>query len=158
MERNDPQGLSLFNGAALDRLAAGRLLALNTLTEPYGLRLTPAQAGELVETRSRALRETGRLEIGGGILERLVRAFCDSPYLRQTGYAAALHTLAELFYTFKNELPDTVGDEELLALMRDSFNGVCGGSLELLAGRELERMARNLRFGRAINAADEEEE
>ena len=40
--------------------------------------------------------------------------------------------------------------------MKNSFNGRCQGSLELLAGRELEKMARNLRYGYAPDYADNE--
>jgi len=31
--------------------------------------------------------------------------------------------------------------------MKSAFDGICQGSIDLLSGRELYRLARNLRFG-----------
>jgi len=52
---------------------------------------------------------------------------------------------------------DLIGDDELIRFMKDSFDGVCNGSLELLAGKELYRMARNLRYGRDPYYSEEDE-
>lgn len=41
--------------------------------------------------------------------------------------------------------------------MKDSFDGKCEGSLELLSERELEKMARNLRYGYAPDYSDDNE-
>ena len=50
-----------------------------------------------------------------------------------------------LFYHFKNETEDRVGDTALLTYMKRAFDGQCRGSLELLAGTALPEMARKLR-------------
>jgi hypothetical protein len=42
--------------------------------------------------------------------------------------------------------------------MKAAFDGVCHGSLDLLTGRELERMAKNLRFGLPADYDGEYEE
>ena len=42
------------------------LLECNAATAVYGLQLTPALARALLDTRSGALRKTGRVELGGG--------------------------------------------------------------------------------------------
>lgn len=139
----------------LTQTAVDRLLRLNDRTEEYGMVLTPADARELVETRGHALKETGRIEIGSGILERLIAIFSDSPYLWQANYAASLHRMTEDFYRLKNELPDTVGDDELLCELKYSFDQRCRGSFELLEGVEFDRMSRNVRQGRSYREGRE---
>jgi hypothetical protein len=56
------------------------IVKLNQMTERYGLTLTHAQAVELVETRSLALSDSKRIELGGGIIDKIITAFCDSPF------------------------------------------------------------------------------
>lgn len=136
----------------LQSLAAGSLspaaveavIALNALTAAEGLTLTAAQAAELVTARGEALAETGRVEFGSGVTEKLIRAFYTSPYLTKANYAEALCALTALFYQLKNETDDRVGDDALLAEMRARFDGVCGGSLELLAGDAMPAFVREL--------------
>lgn len=133
-------------------LAAGSLLpetveevtALNTLTAIQGLTLTEAQAAELVAARREALVQTGRVEFGSGVTEKLIRAFYISPYLTKETYAETLRALTELFYQLKNETDDRVGDDALLAEMRARFDGDCGGSLDLLAGDAMPAFVRDL--------------
>lgn len=134
------------------RAQTDALLALNPTLGDYGLALTRPQAAALAASQEEALRTNGRLELGVGPLPALAMAFCDSPYLSQRTLTETLQTLTELFYDFKNETEDRINDAELIAFMKEAYNGVCGGSLELLAGRELPRLADRLR-GRL---ADEE--
>ncbi len=138
---------SLIPHSALQSVAALQVVAHNNTSARYGLSLTHAEATELVATQSRALADTGRVSFGGGVIEALIDAFCDSPYLSQRDWAEALHELVELFYYMKTETDDTIGDGELIDRMKRWFDGRCGGSLELLAGRELEALARRIRFG-----------
>ncbi len=79
----------------------------NLTTEKYGLSLSPRQIQTLLECRSNALKDTGRVEFGQGVLKKLIYAFCDSPYLTQSNYEEALATLQDMFYCFKNESMDT---------------------------------------------------
>ena len=140
-------GLTLFTegGTLTQARQVESLLECNAATASYGLQLTPAQAQALLDTRSGALRKTGRVELSGGILEQLILTFCDSPYLTRDNYEETLHTLVDLFYHFKNETEDRVGDAALLTYMKRAFDGQCRGSLELLAGTALPEMARKLR-------------
>ena len=62
----------------------------NELNQLYGLTLTESDITELVELRGQALRSTGRVEFGGGILPKLIRAFCKSPYVDPYNYATTL--------------------------------------------------------------------
>ena len=131
---------------------AERILACNAQTAAYGLTLTPEQAAMLVQSRNEALRQSGRVEIGEGILAPLIRAFCDSPFLSADDYAETLKELTALFYAFKNETEDRLGDAALIAYMKEAFDGPCGGSLELLAGNGLEALQK--RLGRPASGWD----
>lgn len=53
----------------------------------------------------------------------------------------------ELFYEFRNETDDRLTDDELLAFMKEQFEGVCFGDLEYLGGTCLERFAASVRSG-----------
>ena len=41
---------------------------------------------------------------------------------------------------------DKLTDDELIEYMRKFFNGSCEGSIELLCSRELDSLARSLRY------------
>jgi ABC-type taurine transport system substrate-binding protein len=141
---------SLFSLSTLSvRAAEAQLLSLNEKSQEYGLTLTPEDAAALMQTRVQALNASGRVEIGSATVGRLAEAFCDSCWINQTHYAETLHELVELFYEMKNETEDRVSDAELIAFMKECFEDRCGGSLELLSGRELEKLAENVRFGAA---------
>ena len=139
--------LITLTSSLIQKQAADEIVKCNAHTVCYGLTITPAQAYELVETRSHALSKNGRIEFGGGIIDKIIKAFCDSPYISMHNYTQTIHELLEIFYYYKNETMDIASDDELLKYMKSTFNGVCQGSLDLLSGRELDRIARNLRSG-----------
>lgn len=124
------------------------LVSTNEKTGEYGLLLTQKNAKELIQTRNSSLKGFDRVEVGTGVIEKIINAFYDSGYLLQSNYAETLHELIEIFYYMKNETLDLIGDDELIETMKDFFEKRCGGSLELLQGRELEIFARNIRFGK----------
>jgi len=132
------------------------IIKCNEFTENYGLVLTSQQAVELVETRSFALGANGRIEFGGGIIDKIIKEFCDSPYISMGNYADTLHELIKVFYYYKNETLDLLSDDDLIKFMKESFNGICRGTIELLTDRELEKMANNLRYGRDLDYSDDE--
>lgn len=118
------------------------LARFNQRSEPYGLILSKSALQRLLLLRAEALKRTGRVELGGGVLEKLVTAFCDSPYVVQSKYEDTLAELQELFYYFKNECRDLVTDDELLDAMRLIFNSVAHGSVEYLGDVDWETMYR----------------
>lgn len=142
----------------MQRQAIDKILECNQWTARYGLVLTQAQAAELAETRTRALKGNGRIEFGGGILEKMIKEFCSSPYMRTSNFSSAINELVEIFYYYKNETLDQISDDDLIRYMHDAFDGSCRGSLELLSGRELAIMARRLRFGGSPDDEAEMEE
>lgn len=139
--------LDLIRSAPPRAAQVEELLACNADSSPYGLRLNAGEAAQLLECRSQALRSAGRVELGGGILPRLIRAFCASPYLEQDSYAETLAQLQEAFYFCKSEARERLSDGELLDLMVRLFNGPARGSAEYLAETSLDALCRRLREG-----------
>ena len=119
--------MAVFSGGRLTAAQqAQELLSCNDDTAAYGLRLTPQQAQALLDTRSAALRKTGRVELGGTILRRMILTFRDSPYLTAENYEATLHELVDAFYHFKTETEDRGGDEALLRDMQQLLPRLIG--------------------------------
>lgn len=122
--------------------ARRELRECNAYSGRFGLTLRENEIAELAESRAEVLRASGRIEFGGGILPKLIRAFCGSPFIEQENYAAVLAELQEIFYYFKNETRDRLTDDELIELMVRVFNGRVQGSAEYLAGLTSEALAR----------------
>lgn len=152
--------LTLIPSNVMLERTATELVRCNEITTQFGLKLSQQQAKELVCTRTESLKRNGRIEFMGGVLEKLIIAFCDSPFLSQTDYASILNELVETFYYFKNETLDELDDDELIEIMKQFFDETCRGSVELLQNRELEAVARNIRYGIAdyLNIHEDEEE
>lgn len=131
-------------------LAQKELTALvdcNRQSGQYGLTLTKEEALMLMDSRNESLKRERRLELGEGILKRLIDVFCDSAYLTQENYLESLERLQDIFYEFKNESMDLLTDEELLAFMKEQFEEVCMGDFDYLEGTCLERFTRAIRAG-----------
>jgi hypothetical protein len=152
-----PFELTRIFSSIVQKQAVDEVMKCNDFTAAFGLTLSRQEAIELVETRALSLKRNGRIEFGGSIIEKIIREFCGSPYIFQHNYVETLHELIEIFYYYKNETLDLISDDELIRFMKNSFDGRCQGSLKLLAGRELEKMARNLRYEYAPDYADDKE-
>lgn len=136
--------------------AKNEIRCCNELNQLYGLTLTEEDITELVELREQALAKTGRVEFGGGILPKLIRAFCKSPYVDPYNYAATLGELQDAFYYFKSESGDRFSDDDLIEFMEKVFNGQAHGSTEVLTTISLEELCRWARNGFDGRYADEE--
>jgi len=149
--------LTNFSYSVIQKQAVNEIIKCNDFTAKFGLILTQNQTVELVETRSYALKSNGRIEFGGGVIDKIIKEFCDSPYISMNNYAETLHELVEMFYYYKNETLDLVSDDDLIKFMEKAFDGVCQGSLELLSGRELSKMAQNVRYGYALDYTEDDD-
>lgn len=150
--------LANFSSSIIQKQAVNEIIKCNDFTENFGLILTHDQAVELFETRSYALKANRRIEFGGGVIDKIIKEFCNSPYISMDNYAETLRELVEMFYYYKNETLDLVSDDDLIKFMEKAFNGVCQGSLELLSNRELANMAHNIRFGYTSNYKENEDD
>ena len=130
----------------------------NEYTSKYGLVLSDNQISNLLERRKETLEETGRIEFREGIIDKLIKEFCDSPYINKENYAETLYELIEIFYEYKNETMELIADDELIEFMKKSFDGICQGDLEYLSGTVMYRMRENLLSGKPIDYIEEGED
>ncbi|EPR11978.1 DUF6323 family protein [Ruminiclostridium papyrosolvens] len=119
----------------------------NEFSSKYGLVLTNTQIQTLSQERDNTLKRYGRVELGKGILDKLIFEFCDSPFIWQENYMDTLSELQDIFYYFKNESLDEFTDDELIRYMRKSFDNQCQGSIEYLRETSLEDVCRSIRYG-----------
>lgn len=115
------------------RLECERLKKSCEYAAQFGLRLTDAQITDIVESRHKALADTGRVEFGEGITEKLVYAFCDSTYVNAQNFEQTIVDLQDIFYNFKNEYEGDFSDDELITAMRKYFEECAQGAASLLA-------------------------
>lgn len=130
----------------------------NEYTNKYSLILSDNQISNLLERRKETLKETGRIEFRVGIIDKLIKEFCDSPYINQDNYAETLYELLDIFYEYKNETMDLITDDELMEFMKKSFDGVAQGDLEYLSGTVMYRMREKLLSGKPIDYIEEGED
>lgn len=124
-----------------------KVMETNQATVKYGLVLSEKDAQLIVSERSAALKEQRRVEFGTGISEKIIREFCDSPYIEQDIYVDTIIRLQEIFYLYKNEMQDEITDGELLHLMKEQFDKICFGDLDYLEGTCLSNFAQAIRAG-----------
>ena len=134
-----------------------QILACNEISERFGLALTEKDVAALMVAGTRALKETRRVEFGGGILPKLIYAFCDSPYITPDNYESTLEDLQDAFYYFKGEAEEMFTDDELIEYMEKVFNGKAAGSTEYLLGTSMVALCRYARMGHNLLNADEED-
>lgn len=120
---------SLFDN---NNLIFKEILELNKITDSISLTLTREEAIELINERNNILKELGRVEVGKGILDKIIYEFYDSPYIYKDNYVETLRELVYSFYLFQNELSYTLTDEQILKHMKDSFNNECKGDFLIL--------------------------
>ena len=135
---------SLEMSATRDMIAR-ELQGCIALTARFGLTLTEQEMKTLAVVRESALRDTGRVEFGGGILKKLAETFCDSPFITREAWADTLAELQDDFYYFKNDSDDRLSDDELIEMMKRVFDGPAQGSLDYLSGTSLPELCRRAR-------------
>lgn len=125
----------------------GKLLETNQETARFGLALSKKDAELILEEQKNALQEQRRVEIGGGIVPKLIYEFCDSTFIDQNNYVETLIRLQEIFYLYKNEMMDEISDDELLHFMKEQFEDICFGDLDYLEGTCLNNFSQAVRAG-----------
>lgn len=139
--------MNLFGNNSLEKQVFNEILSCNDFTLEYGLTLKEEDVREIIKTRNIALEKSGRIEFNGQIINKIITAFCDSSYIFQYNYSDTINELVEIFYNYKNETLDYIGDDELIEIMKEYFDNYCQGSLELLEGKVLYKIADNIRNG-----------
>ncbi len=134
-----------YIGRVPEHVQLQEILQMNDESEKYGLTLTTQEAQEIIEARSLALQNYGRVELDLDAVCKLISTFCSSPLISQEDYALTLRELLELFYYLKNETDDSIGDAELIKEMKDYLVYHCGGSLEMFKGAGIENFVKDLK-------------
>lgn len=147
----DAVGCSLMEQQTIDAI-----LECNKELAKYGLALTKQQALALAHTRTHALKESGRIELNGSVVDKLMLAFCDSPYMEKDSYEKTLHELIPLFYGLKNDTWDTLSDDTIIAFLKNAFNNRCHGSVDLVSDEAL-RLSAHIRSGKSLETFKESE-
>ncbi len=132
---------------SMGQLGISQVLKSNQESEKYGLVLNAIQAQEIVTAFKQAIENHGRLELSIEAVNKIIAAFCTSPYINSEDYVQTINELIDLFYHMKNETEDLISDEELITIMKEYYNSSCQGSLELLKNREMIRFAVDFRSG-----------
>ena len=130
----------------------------NEYTSKYGLTLSDNQISDILERRKEVLKSTGRIEFREGIIDKLIKEFCNSQYITKENYMATLYELIDIFYEYKNETMDLITDDELIKFMKKSFDGIAGGDLDYLSGTIMYKMRENLLKGKPLDYAEKEGE
>lgn len=121
------------------------LTALNTQTQTFGLSLSEEQINYLLERRSVALENTGRIEFGESVLIKIIQTFSNSAHLSSDNYEETLAELQDLFFFIKNESNDCLSDDEILSVMKHTFETKAQGCVDYLSDI-LEEMLYNKTF------------
>lgn len=141
------KSIELFKNNYLQQEILSEISSCNDFTSQYGVKLKKEEVKEIAETRQECLEKYGRIEFNGEIVTKIICKFCDSPYIYQDNYADTINGLIEIFYNYKNETLDYLNDDDLINIMKKFFDGYCQGSLELLEGKVLYKIADNIRNG-----------
>lgn len=111
----------------------------NELLELKEIKLTKKQKLELIENKNQNLKNLGRVEFGKSTLKKLINKFIDSPYIDEDDIVFELSELTNIFYLYRSEI-NNLSDDEIIEYMKESFNEIYNGSLELLETLGLERL------------------
>ena len=127
------------------------ILALNEFSSEYGLTLSAEEAKELSVTRTTALKDNDRIEIGSGIVPEIIKKFCTSRYVNKENYTYILNQVTYLFYYIKTETDDGISDTDLINELFNRFELWCLGSIDSLMTREAEKIIRMVNSGDKYN-------
>lgn len=133
---------NLGNSELAIRQERDKLLDSNVISAEYGLSLTPHQALALVQEKNRLLQSAGRVELQNDVIAKLIEAFAPSDYMSSFTWEETLHELVRIFYECRGEFRLDESDDDLIDWMALAFEEPCCGSLELLAGKALDRKLR----------------
>ena len=114
------------------------LIELNGTTVDYGLVLTVKQINNLTKAVQDALKSSGRIELGSGILPILAEEFCSSIFVTQENYASVLEELIYIFFQVKTAVCDKISDRELLRLLKDFYENKALGSVQMMRDRDID--------------------
>ncbi len=138
-----PKMLHSLDSSMLEKYT-DEIVEVNQKAKEFGLVLTRDEIKNIIISRNQVLHSYGRVELGVDVIKELAEVFCASPYVDDKNYVSTLYELQEIFYYMKNETEDKLGDSPLIGIMKDYFDDVCRGSLEILKSK-LDEFAEQFR-------------
>lgn len=126
------------------------LTALNKELKEFNLVITAADAEEILDARSRALKNQGRIELDTSVTQSLLKRLSQSSYIIQENYIKYINDLYEVFHFIKNSTSDFISDDDIMDAIMIYFEKVCGGSTELLMGKGVEKITDNFKRGKKL--------
>lgn len=126
-------------------ILTNELLTVNEDIKNYGLSLTKDEALSIIEKRNESLEDNGRIEFNNVLVKKLIIEFANSSYITKDNFAETIYDLIDIFYFYKNETYDKIPDDNLITIMRDSFDNECEGSLELLQCKTLDTISQAIK-------------
>ena len=153
--------LSIFEDKQLisvqNKMVANQLMQLNDSIAENGVVLSQADCTDIAEFRRDALIESERLEIGLGIVGRIVTEFSDSGFVDQNNFRQVVEDLLECFYTLKNETEDRASDDQVMEFLHYLFEVSVGGDTsKLYDAEEFDRFI-DVMLGREVDTPAEQE-
>lgn len=132
----------LLDNSFVKEKIANEIILTNEKSEKIGLSLTKEEAYDLVETRSKSLKDNGLIEFDSGIITNIINEFYDSPYMSKIDYVENLNDLIDLFYQYRKEYGYYMNDETIIKIMRFYYDK--GGSCKMIPPQDEEIIKRNL--------------
>lgn len=131
-----------------NKLAIKEILELNDITSKKDLSLTYKDTLYLIKNKNNILKDIGRIEVGSGIIKKIIYTFYDSPYIDKYNYLKMLLELINIFYLYQDKFSYILIDEQLLKYMRKCFDTECAGSWKLLESVSFNKLNEYLEEGK----------
>ncbi len=126
-----------------NKLLFNKIKNINNITNNHNLILKDNEIINLIDNKNKILKELGRFEIED-ILDKIILTFYNSVYIDKYNYYDTIYELVDIFYYYQKELDNKLSDTEILEYMKESFDGICGGSIKLLSSLSLDNLKRNI--------------
>lgn len=105
--------------------------------------LTNKDYKEIIENKNIILKDLGLIELGNEIVDKILTAFLDSPYIEKNEQKEIINNLVELFLIYRVEIKNLT-DDEIIEYLEKSFNKKYNGAIELLEEEGLENLKNEL--------------
>ncbi len=130
------------------------ITSLNDLIAVKGLYLTQNDVREVVRTRTRALAENCRFEIGTESVRKITESIFSSQFVDRSNFCDTLCTFIRIFYYIKTASFDSIPDDDVVRLLKDMYENVCYGSLSEMKGREVDMILHYIETEKAKKASN----
>ena len=143
--------------AAQNRFIANQIMCLNDRIAEHGIVLSQNDCKDIAEFRHETLIESERVEIGMGILERIITEFSESGYVDQKNFRQVVEDLLECFYIIKNETEEKASDDQVMEFLHYLFEVAVGGDTSKLYDAEDFDKFVAVMLGRVVDDVVEED-